>query len=158
MVAVPDVSGELAVTIKDKAGSELYRWKTGASPHQSWKVWWKDNRTLELDSTDIGSYYLERLPDNSWRESTPGGIFSPDAKLIVVTSWQSKETKKLKIRFGEVRGHRSYSVLGEFQTDLVVSDPSNCARWDGNDRVIVTTLDGEHSWLRQTDGNWAREK
>lgn len=157
-VAVPDASGELAVDIKDKAGVVLYRWETGASPHQRWDVRWKDDRTLELDSSDIGGYTLEQLPDNTWRESTPGGVFSPDGKLKVQTGWQSSETRKLHLVIGEVAGHRSYDIRGRFETNLVVADPDNCARWDGNSRVIVTTSDGEHSWVKQADGYWAREK
>ncbi len=158
LIAVPDVSGGLTVAITNKAGSELYRWRTGASTYQGWSVRWKDNQTLELDSSDIGAYTLERRPDNTWRESTPGGVFSPNGKLKVQTSWESEETKKLEIRFGEVTGARSYVVRGEFQTDLVVTDPFNCARWDGDNRVIVTVSDGEHSWVKLVDDTWVREK
>jgi hypothetical protein len=158
MVAVPDTKGDLVVTIKSKDGSEMYCWNTGASTHQWWDVKWKDNQTLSLDSGDIGGYILERLPDNSWRERTPGGVFSPDGKLQVQTSWQSKDTKKLKVWFGEVLGHRSYIVRGEFQTNFVILDPFNCARWDGNNHVIVKTVDGDHSWIKQADGSWVEEK
>jgi hypothetical protein len=157
MEAIPDTSGELCITIKNRDGTVLHRWNTGASPHQWWIVEWKDNQTLLMSSGDIGAYTLERLPDNTWRESTPGGVFSPDGKWKVQTSWQSGETKKLKVMFGEVSGHRSYHVRGEFQTDLVTLDPFNCALWDGNTRVIVKTLDGEHSWIRLADGGWTRE-
>jgi len=157
MEAVHDTSGALTITIKSKAGLVLYRWNTGASQYQWWTVEWKDNKTLQMESGDIGAYTLERLPDNLWKESTPGGVFSPDGTLKVQTSWQSGETKKLRIWFGEVLGHRSYTVRGDFQTDLVILDPFNCARWDGNSRVIVKTLEGEHSWIRLADGTWVRE-
>ena len=158
MVAVPDATGEVTITIKSKTGSSLYQWKTGASPHQWWVVEWKDNRTLEFESGDIGAYTLERLPDDTWRESTRGGVFSPDGKLTVQTSWQSGETRKLHVWFGEVTGHRSYTIRGEFETNFVVLDPFNCARWDGNNRVVVKTLDGEHSWIMQKDETWTQEK
>lgn len=157
MEAAPDTTGELAVVIKRKGGPLLYRWETGVCTHQRWSVEWKDEHTLLLSSSDIGAYTLKRLPDESWQESTPGGVFSPDGKWKVQTSWQSGKAKRLKVLFGEVTGHRSYAVRGEFLTDLVVADPFNCARWDGNARVVVKTTDGEHSWARLPDGGWVRE-
>ncbi|MDY3554831.1 hypothetical protein R5W24_003960 [Gemmata sp. JC717] len=155
--AVPDTTGELAVTIKSKDGPILYRWETGASPYQWWVVEWKDNHTLQMASGDIGAYMLERQPDNTWRESTPGMVFSPDGKWVASTSWESGETKKLRIWFGNVQGRRSYSVGGDFQTDFVISDPFNCAHWNGNDRVIVKAADGERSWMKLEDGTWTYE-
>lgn len=160
MVAFPDSTGELLITINSKDGTELYRWNTGASPNQWWAVRWTADQSLLMESADIGAYTLERLPDGSWRESTPGGVFSPDGKWKVQTSWDSKETRRLKVWVGEVTGRNNFSGTREFQTDLVISapDPFNCARWDGNNRVIVKTADGEHSWTKSADRTWTREK
>ena len=158
MVAIPDGSRELCVVVQRKDGRVLWRWETGASPYQSWDLRWKDRKTLLLSSSDIGAITLELLPDGSWRESTPSSVFSPDGKEIVCTFWHSGESRRLKISFREVTGPRSQTVRAEFLTDFVVSDPFECARWDGPDRVVVTCMNGEHSWMRLPDGTWVLEK
>ncbi|MGL6074019.1 MAG: hypothetical protein ACRC8S_07650 [Fimbriiglobus sp.] len=157
LVAVPETTGELLVVIKDQAGTELYHWKTGASTYQWWVVEWKDSQHLLMESADVGAYILERQPDNTWRENTPGGAFSPNGKRKVQTSWDSQVSKKLRIQFFEVSGPRSYSVEGDFQTNFSVEQVSDIARWDGNDHVVVKTLDGEHSWVRGNSRTWVLE-
>jgi hypothetical protein len=157
MVATPDTTKHVCITIQSQDGSLLYKWDTGASPYQGWMVEWKNQQTLYFSSGDVGGYTLEKQPDNTWRESTPGGLYSPNGKWKVQTSLDSRETKKLQIWFGIVTGPRSFDVRGTFQTDLVVLEPFDCARWDGNSRVIVKTTEGEIAWIKSNDDIWSRE-
>jgi hypothetical protein len=154
---VPDTSNGLVIVIRSRNGDEHFRWNTEASSLQGWSVPWKDHRTLLLSSADIGAYTLEQMPHSTWREAQLGGVFSPDGASIVQTSCESSSTRKLEIWFGAVSGRRRYEFHDRFVTDLVVAEPFHCARWDGNNRVIVTTTDGDRAWTKQKDKTWTRD-
>lgn len=60
----------LVFEVHDKASGELlHRQPTRASSRMAWSMRWLDSHTVQLDSSDVGTYCWQEQPDATWLES-----------------------------------------------------------------------------------------
>ncbi len=160
MIASPQkAKSTLIITVSDQAGNVLTRWNTGVSIVHRWSVEWMDNSRLLVRSSDIGARRLARQEDGTWKAENPLRKLSPNGKLVAYTYWNDSRAKTLTLSLLEANGDadaafRMLKVLEKFRTDIVVSDLVDCARWDGDDRLVIKGADGEHRWERASGTGW----
>jgi hypothetical protein len=56
----------VAVEIQDSAGHVLFHEVTPASDTMRWSIGWETNAKVILQSSDVGTYVVEKLPDGRW--------------------------------------------------------------------------------------------
>lgn len=60
----------LVFEVRDKATQTvLHRQQTGASSRMAWSMHWLDNSTVQLKSSDVGTYCWRMQADGVWMES-----------------------------------------------------------------------------------------
>lgn len=69
----PNPQRDLCVIIEitDTSGKLLYRQITGASDRMRWSIAWDGDDKLILDSSDIGTYTIQRQSDDTWTDDFP---------------------------------------------------------------------------------------
>lgn len=60
----------LVFEVHDKASGELlHRQQTLASSRMAWSMRWLDSHTVQLDSSDVGTYCWQEQPEATWLET-----------------------------------------------------------------------------------------
>ncbi len=60
----------LVFEVRDKAsGDLLHRQQTRASSRMAWSMRWLDNNTVQLESSDVGTYCWQEQADDAWLEA-----------------------------------------------------------------------------------------
>lgn len=146
----------LVVSVFDRAGNLLHQENTRATRLHRWSVEWISGSKVIIRTSDIGPLALTERPDGSWTREDPLKKLSPDGKLIAYTFWNRHREKCLTLSIGKPLGDDGsiISVLREFETQIVVSNLEDSARWEGNDRIVVVADSGEHVWHRDSEGTW----
>ena len=54
--------------IRNKTGQVLIRENTHASDTMKWSMTWVSTNKIQLDSSDIGTYFWERQADGTWKK------------------------------------------------------------------------------------------
>ncbi len=146
----------LLITIFDKDGKLLHKENTHVSRIHKWSVRWLDNRKILIESSDIGPVSIVLNKDGHFKRENPLRKLSPDGKLVAYTFWNDYKRKTITLRFFKSDGDTdsAYIVLHEFKTDIVVSELSDCARWEGNNKLVIKAVNQEYIWTREPGRPW----
>lgn len=146
----------LVVRIFDQNGTILHEENTRASRVHRWSVDWVSDSKIMIKTSDIGSLALIRDDDGRWSRVNPLRRLAPDGAHVAYTYWNSYREKYLTLSILKADGDvdAASSVVEEYETEIAVANLEFCARWEGNNRIIVTADSGEYAWTRSPDGSW----
>lgn len=157
LVLRTSVHGEtiLEVSVDDRAGRRLCTVNTGVSRIHRWSIGWRDNGLIRVRSSDIGPVDIHVSPDGTCRKADPLRDVSPDGSWTAYTYWDDFHSRKLRLHLSKLKDPAANRT---FETDIVVRELEDCARWEGNDRLVVEAEDGPHVWVRSADDGWAERR
>ena len=149
----------LVVSIFDTSGKLLHEENTRASRVHRWSVEWASNSKIIIQSSDIGPIALMRGDDGKWSRVNPLRALSPDGKHVASVHWNSYREKFMTLSILEANGDvdAASSIIKRFETQIVVSNLDFCARWEGDQKIIVKADSSEHVWLKSPDGEWGQK-
>lgn len=160
MVAEADRNsvGLVKVRILDSGGTPLYKTTSGASAYQNWSIQWLSNEKLLLQSSDIGPSTFVKQPDGTWKPGFPLRKLSPNGKLVAYTYYHSADLLALCILSANGDAEEASNVVKEFKTTYSCPDLIDCARWDGNARIIIQCGTKNYLWDLDSSGAWRENK
>ncbi len=147
----------LLVRIFDKNDKLLHQENTHVSRVHKWSVRWLDDRKIIVESSDTGPVSIVINKDGHSKQESPLHKLSPDGKLVAYTFWNDYKKKTITLHFLKSNGDiNSASIVShEFETDIVVSDLSDCARWEGNNKLVIKAVNQEYIWTREQGNQWS---
>ena len=147
-------AGLVTVRILDSGGTPLYKTTSGASAYQQWSIKWLSNEKLLLQSSDIGPSTFVKQADGTWKPGFPLRKLSPDGKLVAYTYHHDADLLTLSILSASGDAEAASNVVKEFRTTYSCPNLIDCARWDGNARIIIQSGTKNYLWELDSSGAW----
>ena len=154
-----DLRGSIFLHFFTRDGDLLFKANTRTNVAHRWSVEWAGDDKVLFRSSDIGPSYWVYQQDGSWKRVSPFKKLSPNGKLVVYTYWDSRGSyneKTLTITLLKADGDvdAASTVVYTIPTDLVIPTLIDCARWEGNETIVITGQDKEYRWRQRFDGSW----